>query len=222
MKYVEYTRVSTDGQGRTGLGLNSQSIANKKYVMDQKGILLRSFIEIESGTSKKLKLNIDKPMTIDDIFAQRPQLVEAVRYCQKEKAVLVVFDIDRLGRSEFLISYLAQCGIQFVCSAYPQDPPMILSIRAAMAAEEARKISVNTKKALARLKESGKKLGNPYTKAKDQTGNTRNQSVAGYVKLLRSQGLSIESIAQKLNKEEFTTTTGKSFQKGTIHYLLNH
>lgn len=228
-KYVEYTRVSTDSQGRTGLGLDSQSGANRKYIELEGGTLLKTFEEVQSGTSKKLKMTIDKPMTIDDIFIRRPQLIEAVRFCQANEAILVVFDIDRLGRSEFLISYLVQCGIKFVCSAYPQDPPMILSIRAAIAAEEARKISVNTKKALAQLKERGVKLGNPYCNEihtyRGESGEvtTKNIALIPYIKTLRdSENLSIGNIAKRLNDEKYSTTTGKPFQKGTINYLLNH
>jgi len=163
-------------------------------------------------------------MTINDIFVRRPQLIEAIRFCQANEAILVVYDIDRLGRSEFLISYLVQCGIKFVCSLYPQDPPMILSIRAAIAAEEARKISSNTKKALSALKDNGVALGNPYHNEKyHRIGDTtNNMALSSYIKqLYQKDGLSYSGIASRLNNEGYLTTTGKSFQKGTINYLLN-
>lgn len=87
MKYVAYYRVSTNKQGRSGLGLEGQ----QKSVMNclsqiPNCELVASFTEIESGK-------------IDD----RPQLNEALQLCKDNNYTLLIAKLDRLSRNvEFL------------------------------------------------------------------------------------------------------------------------
>ena len=47
MKYVSYIRVSTQRQGVSGLGLESQKSTVKKYIESNNGNLIAEFQEIE-------------------------------------------------------------------------------------------------------------------------------------------------------------------------------
>jgi Resolvase, N terminal domain len=47
--FVAYYRVSTDGQGRSGLGLEAQRAAVGAYLASVGGTLLAEFTEVETG-----------------------------------------------------------------------------------------------------------------------------------------------------------------------------
>jgi DNA invertase Pin-like site-specific DNA recombinase len=68
-KFVAYFRVSTDRQGKFGLGLDAQSEAVLSYMNGGRWSLVADFIEIESG-----KRN------------DRPELDKALAACKKQKA----------------------------------------------------------------------------------------------------------------------------------------
>jgi DNA invertase Pin-like site-specific DNA recombinase len=70
---VAYYRVSTDRQGRSGLGLEAQQKAVADYLNGGPWGLVGELIEVESG--KK---------------ADRPELARAVDACRKHKARLVM------------------------------------------------------------------------------------------------------------------------------------
>ena len=48
-RVVSYLRVSTDGQGRSGLGLEAQRQAATAHIAQTGGTLLAEFQEVESG-----------------------------------------------------------------------------------------------------------------------------------------------------------------------------
>ena len=48
-RFVAYLRVSTEGQGRSGLGLEAQRQAVATYLAQHGGELLAEFQEVESG-----------------------------------------------------------------------------------------------------------------------------------------------------------------------------
>lgn len=84
MNFVAYYRVSTQKQGISGLGLEAQSIGVNAYINNIGGVLQNEYTEVISGS-----LNSNK----------RLQFQKAVNECVKTGAILVVFKLDRLGRS---------------------------------------------------------------------------------------------------------------------------
>ena len=68
-KFVSYYRVSTDRQGRSGLGLDAQKEAVQQRLNGGRWQLVAEFVEIESGKR-----------------ARRPQLDAAFAACKKHKA----------------------------------------------------------------------------------------------------------------------------------------
>jgi DNA invertase Pin-like site-specific DNA recombinase len=140
--FIAYLRVSTDRQGRSGLGLEAQQAAIAAFLKADDKLLLPPFTEVESGKN-----------------SDRPQLRAAIDRCRKTGATLLIARLDRLARNVRFISALMEEGVPFVACDMPNATPFMLHVYAAVAEEEARAISRRTKAALAAAKARGVKLG---------------------------------------------------------------
>lgn len=149
--FVAYYRVSSDQQGRSGLGLEAQKAAVTQHIATVGGRLAGEFEEIESGKR-----------------SDRPQLAAALSACRARRATLVVAKLDRLARNTaFLLSIAdgsGEGGVVF-CDL-PQIPPgpmgkFFVTLMAAVAELEAGLISQRTKAALEQARRRGVRLGNP-------------------------------------------------------------
>jgi DNA invertase Pin-like site-specific DNA recombinase len=143
-KFIAYYRVSTDRQGKSGLGLNAQRKAVEDYLNGGRWTLVNEFTEIESG-----KRN------------DRPKLEEALAACKKQKAKLVIAKLDRLSRNLAFIATLMESGVEFVAVDNPHATKLTIHILAAVYQHEREMISQRTKDALAAAKKRGQRLGNP-------------------------------------------------------------
>ena len=138
-QFVSYLRVSTQRQGKSGLGLEAQREAVTGYLNGGNWTLVQEVVEVESG-----KRN------------DRPELKRALSLCRLHRAVLLVAKLDRLARNVAFVSALMEAGVKFVAVDLPQANELTVHIMAAMAEYEAKAISARTKAALAASK---KKLG---------------------------------------------------------------
>ncbi len=169
-RYVTYYRVSTERQGRSGLGLEAQRAAVEAF-MQANGprTELASFTEIESGK-----------------HADRPELAKALLRCRQTHATLLVAKLDRLSRDAAFLLTLQQGAVKFVCADMPEANEAMIGFMAVMAQYERQMISTRTKAALAaakvRLAKKGRKLGNPRL----QAGNARSAAVASAVNAARA------------------------------------
>src|SRR5262245_15958285 len=93
-KYVAYYRVSTDRQGKSGLGLEAQKEAVEQRLNGGRWQVVGEFIEVESGKR-----------------ASRPQLDAALAACKKHKARLIVAKLDRLSRHVSFLLRLIDAGV---------------------------------------------------------------------------------------------------------------
>ena len=143
-KFIAYYRVSTDRQGKSGLGLDAQRKAVEDYLNGGRWTLVHEFTEIESG-----KRN------------DRPKLEEALAVCKKQKAKLVIAKLDRLSRNLAFIATLMESGVEFVAVDNPHANKLTIHILAAVYQHEREMISERTKAALAAAKKRGQRLGNP-------------------------------------------------------------
>ena len=143
-RFVAYYRVSTDRQGRSGLGLEAQQKAVTDYLNGGAWELVGEFVEVESG--KK---------------SNRPQLARAIETCRKRRARLVIAKLDRLSRNLAFVATLMDAGVEFVAVDNPHANRLTIHILAAVAEHEREAISERTKAALAAAKARGKRLGTP-------------------------------------------------------------
>ena len=147
-KYVAYYRVSTQRQGRSGLGLEAQRDAVQALVARNGGRLLEEITEIESG-----KRN------------DRPELRRAICRAKVSGARLIIAKLDRLSRNASFLLPLRDSGVQFIAADLPNADETVVGIMAVIAQREREMIAQRTRDALAvarkRLAEQGRSLGNP-------------------------------------------------------------
>jgi DNA invertase Pin-like site-specific DNA recombinase len=189
--YISYLRVSTDQQGRSGLGIEAQRAVVAAHVSQAGGLLIHELEETESG--KK---------------SDRPQLAAALAACRTYRATLIVAKLDRLTRdTAFLLTLVdgqGEAGVVF-CDL-PMLPPgpigkFFLTVMAAIAELERGFISMRTKAAMAALKARGVKLGNPNLRsagagpARKRAARSKAREVAPYLR--RAEKAGAETLAQK-------------------------
>ena len=143
-RYVAYFRVSTQKQGRSGLGLDAQKQAVSDYLQQFGGTLVAEFMEVESGK---------RP--------DRPEFTKAADYSELSNATLLVAKLDRLSRDLHFVTSLQKRGIKFKLCDLPEIDNLTIHILAAMAEHEARMISVRPKQAMNEAKKRGVVMGNP-------------------------------------------------------------
>jgi hypothetical protein len=137
---VAYTRVSTAGQSRSGLGLEAQIAALARFAEAEGYKLAETFSEVETGKGS-------------DALDRRPQLSAALAAARRLKAPIIVAKLDRLSRDVHFISGLMTHRTPFVVAELGADTdPFMLHIYAALAEKERRLISQRTRDALAAAK----------------------------------------------------------------------
>lgn len=212
-KMVAYYRVSTQRQAASGLGIEGQRADVERHAAAAGCDIIADYTETETG----------KKHSLDN----RPQLRSAIAHARRSKAVLVVAKLDRLLRSTVVCSLLKTSGVRFVACDNPHANELTVDILCAVAEDEVRRISARTKTALAAYKARGGVLGAARPECNTLTMDARlrgataagkahtAKAVAAYddlvpeIKSLRSQGLSLRAIAQRLNEAGQNTRSGK-------------
>jgi DNA invertase Pin-like site-specific DNA recombinase len=204
-KFVAYYRVSTARQGTSGLGLEAQMEFVNAYVCGIDASLIESFIEVESGRK-----------------CDRPKLKDAIRLCKKENAILLIAKLDRLARKVHFISGLMESGVQFRAADMPNADRFMLHVYAAMAEEEARRISERTIQALAASKRRGTRLGTTahiLAKGHKDEADTFAQKVGPIIQSLKYSGLSIRKIATRLNFDNVAPYRGGEWHPTAVQRI---
>lgn len=216
---VAYYRVSTEGQGRSGLGLEAQREAVRQLCDQRDWKVISEFTEIESGKN-----------------AKRPELTEALHRAKVTGATLVVAKLDRLSRSVAFLSSLQEAGAKFVAADMPEANQFTVHIMAAVAEAERQAISIRTKDALRAAKAAGKRLGNPNgARALRRAGKGNKAAINAVtdnadrfaedlipiIRDIQHGGISaLGGIAKELNNRHIQTRRGGRWHASSVSNLL--
>ncbi|MHC2284287.1 recombinase family protein [Bradyrhizobium barranii] len=203
---VAYIRVSTQKQGRSGLGLEAQQAAIAAFAAAEGYEVVETFVEIETGKGS-------------DALETRPQLAAAVARATKAKGTVIVAKLDRLTRDVHFGSGLMARKIAFKVAEMPHADNFQLHLFLALAEQEREMISTRTKAALAACKARGVKLGAP------KAGLNKAAAAAAFAESLREivepvMCQSSRQIAAHLNARGITTAEGSSWQSAQVIRLI--
>ena len=211
-RFVAYYRVSTDRQGRSGLGLDAQRKAVMDYLNGGAWELAGEYTEIESGR-----------------HSDRPELAKAIAACRKQRARLVIAKLDRLSRNLAFIATLMESGVEFVAVDNPTANKLTVHILAAVAQHEREMISERTKAALAAAKARGTKLGTPdprgavkrMVKARKAGAERFAANALPMIRAVQAMGFtSNAAIAAELNARKVPTARGKEWTHVQVGAVL--
>jgi DNA invertase Pin-like site-specific DNA recombinase len=210
-KFIAYYRVSTEQQGRSGLGLEAQKKAVLDFLNGGQWELVAEFTEVETG--KKAHT------------ANRPELEHALKLCKKTRATLVIAKLDRLARNVHFISGLMERGVKFCAVEFPNADPFMLHVHAAMSEHERRLISARTKAGLERAKARGVKLGkHGAVLARENAAKAKAQAreLKPVIAELRKAGkATVRAIMEELNGRGIKTLRGGTWHPQTVNVLLH-
>ena len=216
MIFITYLRVSTDRQGKSGLGLEAQRRAVTEYVSG-KGTVLAEYVEIESGAK-----------------SDRPQLLRALDEARKAGGTLLIAKLDRLARNVAFIANLLESGAEIAAADMPQANRFLLHVMAAVAEQEAAAISERTKSALASAKErgvvlgwaiAGRKAGQRDAAIKGARSNAMKakvyaENILPLVQNIAAGGASFRAIAEELNFRHVKTARCGRWHATTVRNIF--
>jgi DNA invertase Pin-like site-specific DNA recombinase len=213
-----YLRVSTDKQGKSGLGIEAQREAVARFIVAEGCEALGEYVEVETGKGA-------------DALDRRPQLAAALAAARKAKAAVVVAKLDRLSRDVHFISGLMAQRVPFIVAELGADAdPFMLHIYAALAEKERGLISDRTRAALAQKKAQGMALGNrtnladASAKGADANRAAADAFAANVLPVLRQIEASgirgSRAIAAALNARGVRTARGGDWHATTVRNLL--
>ena len=209
-KAVAYLRVSTDKQGKSGLGLEAQREAVARYVAANGVDLIGEHIEVETGKGA-------------NALSKRPELVAALATAKREKAGLIIAKLDRLARNVHFISGLMETGVEFAVADMPNADRFQLHLFAALAEKEAEVISQRTKAALAAAKDRGTELGKhgKVLAARNKAeAMDRLEPIAADLLALKAEGLSVRKMVEALNTRAIPSPAGGKWHPASLHKAL--
>lgn len=218
-RVAAYYRVSTDGQGRSGLGLDAQRHSVRALCESRGWEIVSEFTEVESG-----KRN------------DRPRLMAALDHARLTGSKLVVAKLDRLSRDAAFTLQLRNSGVDFTCADNPDVNRLTIGLLAVINEDERERISERTKAALSAAKARGQRLGNPNGAAalrRAAKGNAASvqairagadgfaEGLRGTVEGMKARGAgSLAALAAELNAAHIRTPRGGQWHPSSVRNLL--
>ncbi|MCF0049561.1 recombinase family protein [Dyadobacter sp. LJ53] len=205
---VAYYRVSTQRQGKSGLGLDAQQVAVKSYCTANGYQLSIEIMEVKSTRKYQIRL------------------FEALQLCKKLNATLMVARLDRLGRDVEQIARLIKSEVEIVVTDNPHATRFTIHILAAVAEEQRQRISETTKDALAAAKLRGVQLGE-NGKALAVINRTAAEKFARkicptLIRLRRKGIITTRAISKELNRIGTPTFRAEGhWHPSTVYKLMN-
>jgi DNA invertase Pin-like site-specific DNA recombinase len=212
---VAYYRLSKKSRNGLNYGIETQKMIVHHFYGDQ---IVKEYYELLSGGE----------------LSNREQLKDAILFCIKNNYTLAVAKVDRLSRkTEDVLSIYNQLNKRLVACDLPNFDKFTLTLHASLSDKERELIRIRTKSSLNVAKKKGVKLGNPSINEINRTSiklaqnakkqkalnDPNNRKATGYIVSLRKSGFTFLEIASKLNREGFTTRTGREFWANTVRLL---
>ncbi len=215
---IAYYRVSTQRQGRSGLGLEAQRTAVEQFAASNGMSIAGVYTEVETGKGA-------------DALDRRPQLAAALAVARQQRCPVIVAKLDRLSRDVAFIAGLMASRVPFIVAELGTDAdPFMLHLYAALAEKERRMISDRTKAALASRKINGLKLGNPTNAAMAaakgrqisvREANRFAQAVLPIIEAIQCSGItSLRGLAIALNNRGVRTARNGRWQVSNVRNVL--
>ncbi len=222
-KAVAYLRVSTDGQASEDkFGLDSQKEDINKYAQKNNIEIIEYYIDAGVSGAKMSRPELDR-MILDS---------EANNFTQ-----VIVAKLDRVARDLmaqlFIEKELLKRGVEIISVAEPMrstDPTGQLFRHIIGAFAEFERARINERMTGGRIqkaktgKYSGGRPAIGYVADKNSNSLSVNSNKTEAIRLvfkLRGDGLSFDTIAQKLNELGHTTATGKAFSKVAVKRIYD-
>ena len=200
---IAYYRVSTQKQGRSGLGLEAQQTAIANFAKTEGLKVIGEYTEIETGKGA-------------DALDRRPKLAAALKAARKQGASVCVAKLDRLSRDVHFISGLMVHKVPFVVAELgSQADPFLLHIYAALAEQERRMISARTRAGLQAARKRGVRLGSA-TIGRDNKRAAQQRAKALRPILKSLEGQSARAVAAELNQRKIATPRGLKWSTMTV------
>lgn len=215
---ISYVRVSSQQQGKSGLGIEAQQKANARFAADNGFEIVAEFVEVETGKGA-------------DALDRRPQLAAALAHARKLGCPVLVAKLDRLSRDVHFISGLMAHRVSFIVGELGADADaFMLHLYAALAEKERALIAERTRIALAAAKERGTALGNRTNLSDAQAKGRKVQAdaadqhatnVVAIVEQVRKAGaVTLRQIADALNARGVRTARGGEWHAQTVKRVL--
>ncbi len=219
-KYIIYTRVSTEDQGKSGLGLEAQLQSCQRYAGDN---VIATFTDIETGKARR-----------GNSIVVRQQFDKAIQLAKKTGAMILVAKLDRLSRSVATIATIIEKGeFDFRVVDMPTANKITIHIMAAVAEQERDMISERTKAGLQVARAKGKKLGGPRlnkdgvnalalaNQAKIAEADAHAAKVIEAIRPMRDTGLTMRQIAERLNSLGISTAKSGSWGPSAVKRVID-
>jgi DNA invertase Pin-like site-specific DNA recombinase len=218
MKIVTYIRVSTEKQGRSGLGLEAQRAAIAAYAKTADAVIVHEYREVESGRRN-----------------DRPELEKALKHARVTGSKLVIAKIDRLSRNAAFLLKLQDSNVDFLACDMPDANALTVGIMALIAQAESQMISDRTKASMQAAKARGMVFGNPNGAAPLRRANKGNTATCAAQKhranahahdlsdtledLVQHDITTLAAQASELNKRGIKTARGGQWHASTVSNL---
>ena len=215
---IAHFRVSTERQGRSGLGLEAQAERCTQFAAANGLNVVGTFTEVETGKGS-------------DALDRRPQLSADLAAARRLRCPVLVAKLDRLSRDVHFIAGLMVQRVPFLVAELGADvDPFMLHIYAALAEKERRMISERTRAALAVRKGQGAVLGNRanlsdarLVGAERTAAGARRfaENTAPVIQQVRASGVtSLRGIARVLNARGIRTARGGKWAATQVGVVL--
>ena len=161
--FVSWRRVSTQKQGRSGLGLEAQKEIIDYFVEKDKGKLLADYVEVYTGTE----------------LSKCTELKKAIQFAKEHDAKLIIAKTDRFRNTLEALQIYEEIGDgKIIFCDLPSTDKFTLTLFFALAEREALITSIRTKAALAAKKARGEQTRGTNELWGKKTGANRTDTIS--------------------------------------------